>query len=176
MGRKKNPTINQNISKLISLFFLIFVVFFGLSYKNIDTSGLMEVKVSKVVDGDTIELSDGKQIRYIGIDAPEMDEALYDKATDFNQSLINSAKVYLEKDIVEKDKYDRILGYIWVNDKLVNEEILGQGLAFPLFIPPNRKYQDRFIKAFESAQTQDLNLWTKDVGKKVSSYRVYNNW
>lgn len=165
----------EAIQKLLSLILLLLVVWFGIDYQNGSTLNRQQINVIKIIDGDTIEVEDGIQIRYIGIDSPEYGENYFDEATKLNESLLATEHIYLEEDISKKDKYDRVLGYIWAGDKLINEEMLKSGLAFPLFIPPNKKYQDRFIKAFEYAQKQDLNLW-KDKDKKVSSYRIYNNW
>lgn len=113
-----------------------------------------EVLVTYVIDGDTVVLQDGRHVRYIGIDTPELENGNNSKITDydmaakearkFNQQLVLGKKVFLEKDVEEFDKYGRTLAYVWVEGKMVNEELLKQGVADLMTIPPDIKYMERF--------------------------------
>jgi len=88
--------------------------------------------VTKVIDGDTIIVEGGYRVRYIGIDAPEIRprlEAFGMEAWQANRQLVEGKKVRLERDVSETDKYERLLRYVYVNDILVNAEMVRLGLA-----------------------------------------------
>lgn len=121
--------------------------------------------VARVVDGDTIELSTGEKVRYIGIDTPEVVDPRKPvqcfgvEASNANKSLVLGKEVRLEKDVSETDKYGRLLRYIWVGEKLINEELVRRGFAHSSPYPPDIKYQDRFNTAETQARTENLGLW-----------------
>lgn len=117
------------------------------------------VLVTRIIDGDTIEIEGGYRVRYIGIDTPEKGEPYYLEATGANGSLIGSKKVRLEKDVVDKDKYGRLLRYSWVGDKMVNAELVRLGYAYSYFYPPDLKYQPHFLQLEKEAREQRLRLW-----------------
>ena len=66
----------------------------------------------------------------------------------------------LEKDITDRDKYKRLLRYIWLGDTLINQELVAQGYAKSYSYPPDIKYQDRFVAAEKKAREDKLGLWT----------------
>ncbi|MDP6685568.1 MAG: thermonuclease family protein [Candidatus Omnitrophota bacterium] len=130
------------------------------------------VLVAHVVDGDTVELSNGEKVRYIGIDTPEIkrregDEWIYDprpyaeEARVFNARLVEGKKVRLEFDVQERDKYDRLLAYVYVGEAMVNLEILRQGYAMIYTYPPNIKYTEEFLKAESEAKKNNRGLWSE---------------
>ncbi len=93
--------------------------------------------VSRVIDGDTIELEGGEQVRYVGIDTPESGQPGFTAATERNTELVNGKTVTL--DVCEDeplDPYGRTLAYVIVGTTVVNEVLLVEGLADPLHIPP----------------------------------------
>ncbi len=103
------------------------------------------IKVVKVVDGDTLQLINGESVRYIGIDTPEKNdprkpEQCYAReASARNAQLVEGKDVVIYKDISEKDKYGRWLGFIYLSDgTFVNETLVREGYALriaPLHIP-----------------------------------------
>jgi micrococcal nuclease len=116
-------------------------------------SDLVEAQVTRVVDGDTIHvLIDGAEyrLRYIGIDTPETKhptlgvEPFGPEASQANSELVEGKTVWLEKDVSETDRYGRLLRYVYVDDLMVNEELLRRGLARVATFPPDVKYVDRF--------------------------------
>jgi len=113
--------------------------------------------VKRVIDGDTIELSDGRKVRYIGVDAPEMTDkrttvlCLAKMARAENQGLVEGQTVELEKDISNMDKYDRLLRYVWVNNTMVNLTLVKSGYAKIATYPPDVKYKTIFWEAQKSA-------------------------
>ena len=90
---------------------------------------LESATVAEVVDGDTIELTDGRRVRYIGINTPERDQPYYREATEANRQLVAGQAVQLEFDQDTFDQYGRTLAYIWVDGRMANLEILSQGFA-----------------------------------------------
>lgn len=125
-----------------------------------DTSLLNECEFGRVVDGDTIIVydKDGNKlrVRLTGIDAPESvhpDEEMNTEegrqASDFLKELLEDTEyVYLEYDVEQFDQYDRTLAYVWIEEDgeylMLNEIMLSEGYAEPVFIKPNLKYADYF--------------------------------
>jgi len=133
-----------------------------------DESGID--KVSRVIDGDTIELESGEKVRYIGIDSPEypkserLNECFAKEASEKNKSLVLGKKVRLEKDISEMDRYKRLLRYVWVEDEnnleiFVNEYMVKEGYATALTYPPDVKYSQQFKNAEREARQVGRGLW-----------------
>ena len=131
--------------------------------------------VRRVVDGDTVELQDGRLVRYIGIDTPESrrrdargewveDPQPFSRdATEFNRWLVEGRSVRLEYDAQTHDRYYRLLAYVYVEsgggEVMANAELLRAGLAQLLTIPPNVKYLERFRALVEEARRQRRGLW-----------------
>ena len=125
-----------------------------------DTSLLNECEFGRVVDGDTIIVydKDGNKlrVRLTGINAPESvhpDEEMNTEegrqASDFLKELLEDTEyVYLEYDVEQFDQYDRTLAYVWIEEDgeylMLNEIMLSEGYAEPVFIKPNLKYADYF--------------------------------
>lgn len=133
--------------------------------------------VAKVVDGDTISLSSGEVIRYIGIDTPETKhpslpvQCFGTEASTKNKELVEGKAVRLEKDISETDRYGRLLRYVWAGDIFVNEYLVRQGYAQISTYPPDVKYQDLFLQAQKEARDNKRGLWAScgNFGTAVSS-------
>ncbi len=123
------------------------------------------VKVIEVIDGDTIKIETGETVRYIGINTPELKDPRKDiecfskEASDKNRQLVEGKVVELEKDISEADKYGRLLRYVWIGDRLINEELVREGFAQSSTFPPDIKYQARFIEAARLAQSENKGFW-----------------
>lgn len=117
------------------------------------------VLATRVIDGDTIEVEGGKRVRYIGVDTPEVGDCYASEATIKNREIVLNKQVRLEKDVSETDRYGRLLRYVWVGDKMVNEALVQQGYAQVATYPPDVKYQDRFSSTERQARDADLGLW-----------------
>jgi len=121
-------------------------------------------KVTQVIDGDTIVVEGGYRVRYIGIDAPEIYpklEAFGMEAWQANRRLVEGKEVRLEQDISETDKYGRLLRYVWVDDILVEAELVRQGLARAKAYPPDTKYQDYLEELEQQARLAGRGMWAK---------------
>lgn len=126
--------------------------------------------VERVIDGDTVELRDGRTVRYIGVDTPEVrrrrggvwvrePEPYALEATEANRRLVEGKTVRLEFDVQPTDRYGRTLAYLYVGDLFVNAELVRQGYAVPLTIPPNVKYADLFLEVAREAREAQRGLW-----------------
>lgn len=124
--------------------------------------------VATVVDGDTIELVDGRRVRYIGINTPERDQPYYKEATDANRQLVEGRAVQLEFDVETFDQYGRTLAYIWVDGTLANWEVVNRGFANVFTVPPNVKYEEALRRAEQDAREAGRGLWaSSDVALKI---------
>lgn len=134
-------------------------------------------KVVKVIDGDTIALENGEVVRYIGIDTPETVhpskpvQCFGKEASEKNKELVEGKMVRLEKDVSERDKYNRLLRYVWIGDIFVNDYLVREGYAYASTYPPDVKYADQFLKAQQEARERKKGLWAgceeKNVEKEV---------
>lgn len=129
------------------------------------TTGRVQVMVTRVVDGDTIEVTGGLKVRYIGIDTPETVhpskpvECYGQEASNHNKELVEGKVVELEKDVSETDRYDRLLRYVYVDGQMVNELLVREGYAQVSTYPPDVKYVDLFLAAQQEAHDANRGLW-----------------
>ncbi len=135
-------------------------------------------RVARVVDGDTVVLSGGREVRYIGIDTPEtrrriaggwqeVNEPFGAEARRANEELVLGRPVRLEYDAERNDKYGRLLAYVWVGqaqaELMVQEELLRRGLALLYTFPPNVRHVDRLKSAQDEARREKRGLWSLDM-------------
>ena len=138
-----------------------------------------DILVTYVVDGDTLRLEDGERVRLIGIDTPEVHESaklyrdsqrtgtdtkmiirLGKKASSFTRNLVEGKRVKLEFDVEKRDKYNRLLAYVYLPDgTLVNAKIVEEGYASLMTIPPNVKYSNLFLSLYREARLKKKGLW-----------------
>ena len=127
-----------------------------------------EGMVERVVDGDTIHVRLGtrvEKVRYIGINTPEVhhptkgEEPGGREAAEVNRRLIEGKTVRLELDVRERDRYGRLLAYVWVGDVMVNAELVRLGYAQVMTVPPNVRYQQLFLKLQREAREAGRGLW-----------------
>jgi micrococcal nuclease len=117
------------------------------------------VTVVEVIDGDTIVVEGGYHVRYIGIDSPEVDEFYYLEAKQMNAELLSGKEVRLEKDITDKDKYGRLLRYVYAGDVFVNAEMIRQGCAWAMAYPPDIKYMVYLESMEKEARQLKRGFW-----------------
>ena len=128
----------------------------------IPPSNYVEFTVVRIIDGDTIEVRLSNElytVRYIGIDAPELDELFGIEAMEKNRELVEGKMIRLEKDITETDQYGRLLGYIYAGDTFVNAELLRLGYAQAVSYPPDTKHHNLFKDLETSAKDTNIGLW-----------------
>jgi endonuclease YncB( thermonuclease family) len=122
-------------------------------------------KVVDVIDGDTIAvLLDGLvvKVKYIGVDAPESVsrlEYLGKEARNRNRELVFGRDVLLYKEVSDRDRFDRLLRYVFVDDKFINYELISQGYAGALDEPPDSACAQLFEEVEKSVKTRALGIW-----------------
>jgi micrococcal nuclease len=123
-----------------------------------------QVRVERVVDGDTVVLSDVGKVRLIGVDTPEVYGKVecYGRAASAfaKRSLPEGAPVRYRLGVEERDRYGRALAYVWLPDgRMFNQILAERGYAQPLTIPPNDQYAPKFVAAARRARSAGLGLW-----------------
>jgi micrococcal nuclease len=123
-----------------------------------------------VADGDTIRvrLASGRveRVRYIGIDTPETakpgapGECYAERARTFNERLVARHAVRLVLDAEERDRYGRLLAYVYKGGTFVNAELVRRGYADVLTVPPNVRFATRFKRLARDARSRGRGLWT----------------
>ncbi len=137
--------------------------------------------VKWVNDGDTIVLTNGWRVRYIGINAPEIDHENQKAqpygylARSFNKKLVLSQKIVLEFDEERHDRYGRLLAYIYLADgSFLNSRMLENGMAYYLYRRPNVKYDKRLLKKQQDAMRAQKGLWhnwKEEKGKYIGNQK-----
>ncbi|WP_322794742.1 thermonuclease family protein [Thermoflexus sp.] len=116
----------------------------------------------RVIDGDTLDVAIGGQtrrVRYIGIDAPERDQAFYAEATAAHRNLVEGKTLYLVRDVSETDRYGRLLRYGIAGDVFVNLTLVREGYAQTLTVPPDVSCAEAFRSAEAEARSAGRGLW-----------------
>lgn len=127
------------------------------------------VRVKSVPDGDTVHLEDGRSVRLIGIDAPEMagarapEQYFARESRDYLHRLVSRRPLRLGADTQGRDRYHRVLAYVYLPcGRMVNEEMVEQGYAF--FYPhphQNRKIQKKLLEAQNRAILSRRGFWPR---------------
>jgi micrococcal nuclease len=132
-----------------------------------DTAATPLVHVQRVVDGDTLLLDGGERVRLIGIDTPESvkpdtpPQPYGQEASEFTKQLVEGHFVRLEFDRHRKDQYGRTLAYVYVDDLLLNEEIVRQGFSrAETRFHFRSDFQKRFLAAEKEARTAKRGIWS----------------
>ncbi|MFA6320541.1 MAG: thermonuclease family protein [Candidatus Omnitrophota bacterium] len=135
--------------------------------------------IARVIDGDTLKLSDGRRVRLVGVDTPELHysdklvrdsrrtrrdikevQAMGQKSAAFTKQLCEGKTVRIVSDVRKTDKYGRLLAYLYLEDgTFVNAKILEEGYGQVMTIPPNVKYADYFLKLERRAREDRKGLW-----------------
>lgn len=122
--------------------------------------------VAKVIDGDTIEISTGERVRYIGIDTPEIrpksggdPECFSGEAAARNTELVFQKEVTLVQDKENTDSYGRLLRYVYVGDTFVNKVLVEDGYAYAKEYRPNTAKHKELSQAMSDAQSARRGMW-----------------
>lgn len=141
------------------------------------------VRVVRAIDGDTLEVQGGEHVRLIGVNTPEIHhptkgvEPYGAEAAEFTRKFVEGKYVRLEKDVEERDRYGRLLAYVYLVDgTFVNAELVEQGYAQVMTVPPNVRYQDLFLQLQREAREAGRGLWGLESqpsgGQSDSGYSV----
>jgi micrococcal nuclease len=116
-----------------------------------------------------------EKVRYIGVNTPETHHPTKGaepggrEASDVNGQLVNRHQVRLELDVQDRDRYGRLLAYVYVGDQMVNAELVRRGYAQVMTVPPNVRHQDLFVKLQREAREQKRGLWADPSEAPTSS-------
>lgn len=128
----------------------------------------LEGTVVHVVDGDTIHVQLGERVekvRYIGVNTPEVrhpakgEEPGGRAAAVVNRQLVSGRRVRLELDAQARDRHGRLLAYVWVDETMVNAELVRRGFAQVMTVPPNVRHQPLLLRLQHEAREAGRGLW-----------------
>jgi micrococcal nuclease len=128
----------------------------------------LRARVLDVIDGDTITVAvdgEAEDVRYIGIDTPEVDpsigvECFGDQASDRNEELVGGERVRLVFDDELRDRYGRLLAYVHVGERFINAELVRGGFARTLTIEPNTNRAGLLDRLEQAAGIAGRGLWS----------------
>jgi micrococcal nuclease len=122
--------------------------------------------VSRIIDGDTIELSTKQKVRLICIDTPERGRPAWRAARDYVKELLLDKDIYMEQDVQNQDGYGRLQRYVYLDEGVtaqklvsVNEKIVREGYANIYRYPPNVKHCDEYVDSARRARAEGKGLW-----------------
>ncbi|MEA2433535.1 MAG: micrococcal nuclease [Actinomycetota bacterium] len=146
-----------------------------------EPGGYERAHVTRVVDGDTIEVEileivpgpgagdtqvgEEYDVRFLGIDTPESVkpgspvDCFGREASAATKALLDDKTVRLVKDVEETDQYDRILRYVYFGDEMANARLVANGYANVYTYPPNVRHADLFVQLERDARESDRGLW-----------------
>lgn len=125
-----------------------------------------DLLVASVPDGDGLKLADGRRVRYIGLDAPEMGgfgqpaEPHAEAAKTFNAQLVVGRRVRLLRDTTDADRHGRLLRYVFAGKLFVNAEIVRAGWAITLTVWPDERHAAEIERLEQDARRQRRGMWT----------------
>jgi endonuclease YncB( thermonuclease family) len=146
---------------------IVLVALLIVGYRLVDKVGLdkrpdARFSVARVLDGDTAELTGGDRLRLLGIDTPEAGEPLHDEARALLTRLSLNQPCRVDYGNTRRDKYGRMLGYLYVDTVFVNRAIISAGLAYVYLFSDNdlkRPEVKELLEAQRSAIAAHRGLW-----------------
>ncbi len=147
------------------------------------TQGII-TRVERVVSGQTLEIIDPRSVvpvlevvRLIGIAAPDLrQEPWGTEAQRYLEEICLGKEVLLESDHEKRDRYNRVLAYLWLDGVLLNEQLLKQGYVLADEQIPNTKYSERLLYAQYEARILGLGIWNPEqpMGLTPAEFRRQN--
>ncbi len=156
--------------KDIIILVILVVLLFGINYNILDSlfkgffKERVEVVVERVIDGDTVVVK-GNSLRLLGINAPEKGEAQYDRAKEYLEDLVLNKTVYYEEGREKRDKYGRLLAYLFIDGENINLKLIKRGFANIYFPSGKDKYYSEFKATWEECVEENKNLCKKSKHK-----------
>lgn len=173
---------------LLGVFAMLFLVSCSSSSENIEQ---FNVKVARVIDGDTFVDTNNNHYRLLGIDAPEMgrfSKKSYQKTSGMEYFYANKAKQYLadlieqkvvQIKIIKNDKYNRKVANIWINFNNISIKLVENGFARVYYISKNKKdyfyywdstFIDKLYKSQQKAIINQSNIWKENINSIYPKY------
>ncbi len=123
--------------------------------------------VERVVDGDTLVLEGGEKVRLIGVDAPESVkprsevECFGRESGEYLKQKLEGKMITLQRDTTDRDRYGRLLRYVYIDQEFINELLASEGYARAKSYPPDRREEERLWRAEQRAKERGFGLWGK---------------
>lgn len=164
LGMRKTETY---VAVVLLSFLLLFC---GVPRENAsdeNDSKYLTAKVKRVIDGDTIVLENGDRVRYIGVDTPELRDSrktvkeFAKRAKEANKKLVDREEIKIEFDVQKRDRYNRLLAYVYVDTIFVNAWLVENGFARVMTVPPNVRYADLLRELQKKAERNEVGLWSE---------------
>jgi micrococcal nuclease len=158
-------------SQLLTLFLFAFALLLSSCSNDARTTSPNSATMKRVVDGDTIDIAIGgntERVRLIGINTPETKhptkgmECFGPEASAYTEQLLpKGTKLRVERDIEARDKYGRLLLYVYIENGnvFVNLDLVLQGYARPMVFEPNTAHKADFAQAATQAELRNVGLW-----------------
>ena len=169
MGSPKSKSATRPKSKTPKLFIAVTVVLgiavglaIGYGVWHADNSLYDQALVIMVIDGDTVELADGRHVRYLGIDTPEVGDYYAEEATARNRDLVEGKTIELQRGSRDQDDYGRLLRYVYVDGIFVNAELVAEGYATAYIFEPDDRYSQVLVQLEQYARIRELGLWAAE--------------
>jgi len=155
--------IKKIIPYAIALITLILGFFSGNYYSNQKQSSLItQGMVTRIIDGDNLELDNAKSVRLYGINCPEKGRKFSQEAIDLSTKLTLNNQIRLEyQPNYEKDRWARLAAYVFINNTFLNEQLVRQGLCEVTIYQKRAKlkYQDELLQAQDQAKQDKIGRW-----------------
>lgn len=175
---------NKKISNILAIFIILGIALINnIDFFNNTNSDYETGRIVRVVDGDTAVVkikNENQKVRFIGVDTPEynpkrnISQPWGKEASEFSKNLLKDQIVYLEKDVSETDKYNRLLRYIWleppqdlsnptyeeIENLMINGILVRDGYARAKTYKLDTKYQYELKKIEKSAKNKKLAIWS----------------
>ncbi|MFQ5531126.1 MAG: thermonuclease family protein [Candidatus Nanoarchaeia archaeon] len=163
-------------SKQKDIYILIFLIIllFAINYSFLDKlvvnflDETQTARVIRVIDGDTIEVElngNETKVRLLGINTPERGERFYTEAKEFLEEEILNKTVILELGKEKYDRYQRLLSYVYINNRNINKEVVENGFGNYYFPSGKDQQYGDFVNAWNSCISNNRNLCEKSNNK-----------
>lgn len=154
-----------------------FSLFIFIAWVTLSLTSITYHKVKVVYDGDTVLLENGEKVRYLGIDAPEVNhnggesEFLALAASELNRKMVHDKTVRLERSREATDHYGRILAYVFLKDgKMVNDILIQKGMAHIMAKTKDLRYWEMLLESQRKAMEEKIGIWSENPKNKEKFY------
>jgi micrococcal nuclease len=143
-----------------------------ISCREVISSAEDTISCTAVIDGDTFRLETGQPVRLIGIDAPELLQPGGEKSREYLAHLILGKNITLERGSEDRDKYNRLLRFVYIGDLCINEEMIRRGYAEARYLFSDNHTREYYIQLEIEAETARAGLWSANIFQP----RSHVNW
>lgn len=166
------------LKKALPIWSAFFIAYHSTVFAQCGNASLSEpVAIAYVYDGDTVKLADGRRVRLIGLNAAEVgkdgreSEPWADAATRKLKAIVGEGAARLSLGVQKQDRYKRWLGHLYINGELLSEQLLKEGVAYHINIPPNSAFAECLKAAELEAAAEKRGLWQTSPWRSVSSLK-----